>query len=481
MIILHPHQSKMRADIMAELRRRVRRVLLQSATGSGKTVVAADLARGAAAKGKSLFFVVHRKELVHQSVAAFNAMGVDSGVIAAGFSPRQSLIQIAMVGSLARRTHLFPEPTVLVIDEAHHAVAGTWKKLMSAYPSAIVIGLTATPQRLDGKSLGERFDRLICGPTVDWLINNQFLAPFRAFSPPAVAYLSDLRSRAGDFKREEIQSIMDRPTITGDAIDHYKRLAGGMMMIVFCAGIEHSKNVAEAYRAAGVAAAHCDGKTPAAERDEIMGRFRSGEITVISNVGLISEGFDVPAAGAVQILRPTMSLGLHLQMLGRVLRYEQGKTAIILDHVGNIARHGLPDQHREWCLECRGPKEDDEVNAKQCPDCDEWCRKDALLCPCGFEFLVKKLGDPVKKLGGIVEVPGELVEHVKNPQIDFEKLSRWQQLNAAQTIEDFRAIAKIRGYKRGWATHAFKEKEAGEQFLRIKLNSDYGVENGTQT
>lgn len=460
MIHLHPHQSEMRNSIISEIRKKGRRILLQSATGSGKTVIASSLALGAQAKKTSLYFIVHRKELITQSMTAFSSMCVDYGVIAPGFSPRKSLIQIAMVGTLVRRTHLYPAPDTIVIDEAHHAVAGTWHKLLSAYPTAIVIGLTATPQRLDGKGLASQFDSLICGPSVEWLIKNKFLAKFRAFSPPTAADLSDLNVRAGDYKKEEIQSAMDRPTITGDAIGHYRRLASGKRMIVFCAGITHSENVAAAYRDAGITAEHCDGKTPSAERNEIMGRFRSGETTVICNVGLISEGFDVPAAGAVQILRPTASLGLHLQMLGRVLRYESGKIAIILDHVGNLFRHGLPDEEHKWSLEGRVKKKrgavDSDIDARQCPGCDGWCKSTEKICPgCGFEF-------PVKPREEIKHIAGELVEHVKRPKIDFESMPKWQRARAAETLADLRIVANLNGYRRGWAAHKFREMQAAK-------------------
>lgn len=457
MIQLHQFQLDLRSKVIDEIRRGVRRVLIQCATGSGKTVMAADYAKGAQTKGKRLYFIVERFELVAQTAKIFTAMGIDFGIVAAGYTPRQCNILICMIGYMSSRVHLYPDPDTVIVDEAHHAVAATYKRLLASYTNAILLGLTATPERLDGKGLGEQFDALVCGPPVGWLIENDFLSRYRAYSPAQVADFSKIRFQGGDFRKDELQAAMDRPTITGDAIGHYKRLAPGKKMIVFCSGVEHSKHVAQAYLEAGIAAEHVDGVTHKDDRLNSMNRFRSGETLVLTNVDLFAEGVDVPDVTVVQMLRATKSLGRLLQMMGRVLRYAPGKTAIILDHVGNIHRlDGLPDTERKWTLEGkkRKPKGPNEVDlhARQCPKCDAWCDLTDAYCPnCGFVF-------PVKFREGLEQVEGELVEHVRREKKDFSAMSKAEQLKHAVTLEDFRAIARANGYKRGWATHKFNEK-----------------------
>ncbi|MEO5329963.1 MAG: DEAD/DEAH box helicase [Magnetococcus sp. THC-1_WYH] len=453
MITMHPHQMEARESILTAIRAGARRVLLQSPTGSGKTVLAASIANGAAGKGNRTFFVVHRQELVSQSLMAFSKFGIDCGVIAAGFTPRQAPVQVAMVGMLAHRLEKYPAPQIVVIDEAHHAVAATWSKLLARVPNSVVIGLTATPERLDGTGLSAHFQHLITGKPVAWLIENGFLSPYRAFSPQ-LADTSAIKSRAGDFAVDAAREMMDRPTITGDAIGHYRRLADGQRMIVFCTSVDHSRHVASSYRSAGIEAEHVDGDMLRQERDAVINRFRTGQTMVLTNVNLISEGFDVPDAVVVQLLRPTKSLAMHLQMIGRVLRFVPGKTAIILDHVGNISRLGLPDTPHEWTLEGKKRRQkqvdeqDAEFFARQCPKCDAWMKLEQRSCQsCGFVF-------PAKVREKIKEQAGELIEIKKESVIsDYRK-----KLSGAKTLEELRQVERASKYRPGWAEHVYRAR-----------------------
>lgn len=472
-----------------------RSVLLQSPTGSGKTVIAGHMASRAAHRGNSTLFLVHRQELVRQSVRTFGEFDAPCGVIAAGQPMDLSApIQVAMIGTLTRRLESITPPKIIIIDEAHHAVAATYKRVLAAFPESKIIGLTATPERLDGAGLCKLFDALVLGPSVRWLIENRFLADFRAFSPESVD-TDSLDIRAGDFVQEQAAALMDKPTITGDVIGHYQRLAPGQRMIVFAAGINHSKNVAAAYQQAGIAAEHVDGETPEKDREAAIARFTAGQTLVLSNVALFGEGFDVPAAGAVQILRPTLSLALHLQMIGRALRYMEGKTAYILDHVGGIKRHGLPDQEREWSLEGRARKpkrkpddEDPDVFAIKCSECSEWI-KPARNCPyCGHTMAVSQRRKFLKV------VPGELVEIYRKELMEDanteekeeirmatrttaeiqtdqmrEKMAALAEIPKAKTLAEFQSIAHRAGYKSGWAWRRFHEQHSGRNAREIAL------------
>ena len=337
-LTLRDYQQQLYEGTYQAMRDGHRRVLVVLSTGGGKTAVFAWMAHKAQLSGSVVWFLVHRRELLEQALATFERFEIPTDGI-----------HVGMVGQVARNADRFPRPDLIIFDEAHHSQAGTWRKIIDRYPDTWIIGLTATPARLDGKPLGEIYQTMVQGPTTAELIQRGWLSPYRAYSVN-VADLAALRKRGSDYDQDDAAEHLMQRAVYGDVIQHYRELADGLQAICFCTTIRHSEAMAQAFRDAGISAVHLDGGTPKRERQREMQRFRDGETTVLSSVDLFGEGLDIPDCAAVIQLRPTQSLTLHLQQLGRALRPREGKTAILLDHVGNLPRLGLPDDDRDWTL-----------------------------------------------------------------------------------------------------------------------------------
>lgn len=455
-IVLRPYQVDIINKTRALMLQGKRSILIQSPTGSGKTALSAAMLKSSAAKGMACWFVVHRRELIKQSVRAFHNVDIRAGIVAGGFPGNVRLpIQICSIQALVRKFQTLRKPKLIVWDESHHVGAASWSRIKEAFPDAFHIGLSATPQRLDGKGLGKWFEEIIHGPSVAWLIEKGFLSPYKLYAPSSTINTDDISIRMGDFLQKDLAIAADKPTITGDAIHHYRKYADGKRAIAFCVSIEHSKHVAQQFLNAGIPAAHVDGETEVAERDRILAEFEAGKIRVLSNVELFGEGFDVPALECAILLRPTQSLGLYLQQVGRTLRVFPGKaTAIILDHAGNCQRHGLPDEARDWTLEgiTRGAKKKTEgAPVKICPKCFAAQFSGSAECRfCGFVFAVESRV--------VEEVKGELRE------VDVEEIRRIRnrEQSKAASLDDLIALGKERGYKRPyhWAKHVFNARQA---------------------
>lgn len=452
---LRPYQQEIVARVRSLMRRGIRRILLESPTGSGKTCLTAAMLSTSASKSMRSWFVVHRRELVNQSSRTFRFADVAHGVVAAGYlaDPRP-LVQVCGVQTLGRRHARLEPPRLIVWDECHHIAAASWAEIFAAYPDAFHIGLTATPERLDGRGLNQFFDCMVRGPSVAWLIEQGYLSPYRLFAP-ARPQLEGVHSRAGDYARNELAAVMDRPKITGDALEHYQRLAPVRRALVRCVSILHSQHVVEQFQAAGVPAMHVDGETDARVRDDAVRAFERGDLRVLSNVDLFSEGFDLPAIEVAIDLRPTESLTLWLQFCGRALRTSEGKTeALILDHAGNAARHGLPDDEREWSLlgRRRGKRAGGEqsVAIRECPQCYATNPAVNTTCfACGHVFA----GAPRE----VLEVAGELAEVDKAAA----RRVRLREQARAETLDDLIALGRSRGYKapEAWARHLFEARK----------------------
>jgi len=388
---LRPYQENGVAEIRAAFHSGARSVLYQLPTGAGKTRVFTFIATSAMARGKRVLILVHRQELREQVVASLESLGVACGVIAPGAPETSHAVQVASVQTIARRLYRWRDAfDLLVIDEAHHAVAGTWARVIEAMPNAKVLGVTATPERLDGRGLVDVFSEMVAGPSVAELTDGSFLAPFRVFAPESAPDMSGAHIRAGDFAVEDMRSAMDGVVI-GAAVEEYQRLAHGLPSVAFCVDRAHSEAVAARFRGAGIAAAHVDGETQAKERRDAIAALGDGRLSVLCNCGLISEGVDVPAIGAAILLRPTASLALYLQQAGRALRPAPGKErALLLDFAGNCMRHGLPDAPREWSLESKPRRQretDTEERARHCKSCGAINKpRAATCCECGADL-----------------------------------------------------------------------------------------------
>lgn len=495
-LVLRDYQVKLIDDTRAALRRS-KRVVAQLPTGGGKTALSTEMLKRVISKGARGMFSVHRQELIDQTMRTFAEFDLPYGVISSGFpeAPREP-IQIASIDTLRARLQRNPKsivrPDFLVVDECHHAAAGGWSFVLQHFAGCQIVGLTATPKRLDGRPLRGLFDEMVCGPSTAELIERGYLSRYRPFMP-SVPDLGGVVTQMGDYNKRQLGGAMDKPAITGDAISHYLRLASGRRALAFCVSIDHSKHVVQQFREAGVVAYHLDGETNRGERREAIAAFRRGDIKVLSNVDLFGEGFDVPAAEVSIMLRPTKSLSLYLQQCGRVLRPLEGKApAILLDHAGNIARHGLPCDEREWTLdgEVKTKKKPGEVSVKNCPRCFFVHPIGRPKCPeCGFVYT--KQGRDVEQKDGVlnevVDVDERRAEQLK---LALEKKGE----NArARSLEDLINLGRARGYREPekWAAHlmtargmnklqvqnmlvAFLKEEGGPHSMK-KLSELFGV------
>ena len=427
---LRPYQKDLVDNARTALAEGNRAVCCVLGCGGGKSVIQGTIAAMGTTKKNNVLFLVHRKELCQQITGTFMNCGVDF-----------SKCSVMMIQTAVRRLGKLVSPSLIIIDEAHHALSTSYIKLLNYFPKALVLGFTATPQRLGSGGLGEVFDKLIESVSTKWLIENHYLAPYRYYGVQ-LADASKLHTRHGDYDREEVEELMNQSAIFGSAVDNWLKLAKDKKTIIYCSSIETSKRTAKAFQDAGVMAAHLDGTTPKLERDRVVAEFRSGKIKVLSNVDLFGEGFDVPDCETVVLLRPTKSLTLHVQQSMRSMRYDPKnpeKVAIILDHVGNYRLHGLPDDEREWSLEAKTKKKQDEAPIKNCPQCFSVVPKTSKRCPyCGTEFKV------------------EAREPSDKPVVDdvFLKMITWYPKEAyrcAKTFEELRYFQQKRGYNFFWA------------------------------
>ena len=424
-------------------------------TGGGKTVVFAYLIAGAAAKGKRVLILAHRIEIIEQIGAALNSFGVAYGFIMPDAEPTRHNVQIASVATLVRRLDIWRDHfDLVVIDECHHAVAGSWAKIIASQPRAKFLGVTATPERLDGRGLGDVFEQMVEGPTIGELIEAGHLAPFTVFAPDASPDLSGVKTRLGDYELEGLRDAMGG-VVVESAVDEYLRLCPNTPSICFCIDIGHSEQVANRFRAHGVRAAHLDGDTPGDERKRLIRALGDGGLDVLCNCDLIGEGLDIPSIGAAILLRPTQSLALFLQQIGRALRPAPGKDrALILDFSGNTIRHGLPDEPREWSLESKARRERSKTPAmaKRCKECGAMNAVAARVCvTCGADLVTSKERAEVAMRLREAE-SAALVQEIR--AMPYRDRLRW----ADGDEQKLRTVARACNYRRGWIYHVLVER-----------------------
>lgn len=441
MISLRPYQADMMERVRAEYRGGARTVLMVAPTGSGKTVCFSWLAHSAMAKGNRVLILAHRSELLDQIADTLAKFDVPHGFIAAGRTPSGAPVQVASVQTLANRLAFTAAPDLIVIDEAHHAIAGSaWGKVLAAWPRARLLGVTATPQRLSGEGLKDTFETMVIGPTTADLIEAGALSRFRIFAPP-VADLTRVRIVAGDYDKRQLDDVMGGAKIVGDAVEHYGKHAAGKRAVVFCVSLRHAEAVTARFAAAGYRAAQIDGKMAKDDRKRLVRDFSAGRVDVLTSCDVVSEGFDLPAIEVAILMRPTQSLALYLQQVGRALRPWPGKEhALILDHAGNAHAHGFPDDAREWTLDGRKRRKRDpseeSITVKVCGECFAANPGDAETCFfCGAPFPLK-----VRRFD---EAEGELAELQRQQAAVVER----REEGRAQTLADLIAIGKQRGYK----------------------------------
>ncbi len=437
---LRKYQTELIEKCREEYRKGCKAPCIVLPCGGGKSVIVAEMARCATEKGNQVLFLVHRRELVEQIKRTFEWWGVD-----------MNLCDVMMVQTANRHIAQIRPPKLIITDEGHHSKAVTYRKIYDAFPDAKRIGVTATPIRLDGSGLGDVNDSLVVGVSAKWLIEHKFLAPYDYYAP-AIADLSGLKVVRGEFETGSIEKVLMKSAIYGDVISHYRKLADGKQAICYCVSVVHSKAMAKAFRSAGILAVHIDGTTPKNERDSVISAFRDGRITILCNVDLISEGFDVPDCECAILLRPTQSLTLYIQQSMRCMRYKDNKRAVIIDHVGNYARFGMPDADREWSLQGQHKSEknrtDKEISVLQCPECFYTFvppENEEKICPsCGYVF--------PKKEPNIEQKPETELKKITGFSLDFSTP------DDCKNLRELQAYARKMGYKPGYAYYKAKER-----------------------
>ncbi len=464
-IDLRSYQSDMIGGARVALKTH-KSILLQAPTGAGKTVLASFMIGQCRQRGESAWFICHRAELVDGTSNTFRKFGIHHGVLAAGLpGDLRQLVQVCSIDTLKGRLAMLKPPRLAVIDECHHAGAAGWTKVIKWLRDggAYIVGLSATPERLDGRGLDDLFDHLVPGPQVSWLMENGFLSKYRLFSiePPS---MKGARRSMGDFSKADAEERMNRPKLTGNIINHWKENAAGLRTVLFAVNVAHSNHLVDEMKKAGIKAAHLDGGTPKQERRAIIQDYADGGIDVLSNVSLFGEGFDLSSIAqrdvtidAVIDAAPTQSLSLWLQRCGRALRPAPGKTAIILDHAGNHLRNGYPDDERDWTLEGEMVKKRQAANDNvpppphTCVQCFNSIKRPLPpACPhCG-----KRIAPEFKA----IEVADEqLVEHTDADKAKVRAIIKRQEMEA-KTFDDWLAIGMKRKVKspQSWAMHKFR-------------------------
>lgn len=422
---LRPYQS---AAIQGARDAWPKRPVIVCPTGSGKSVIGAEIVNRIRER---VDWIVHRRELVYQ---AADHIG-ECGLILAGEKRHDKRAMVASIQTLARRDATGAR--FAIVDEAHHSVSASYRKVLSRYD--YVLGLTATPIRLDGKGLGSVFDVLVEPATTADLIRDGWLAGFDYYAPSEPDMVG-ARKTGGDWTKKDASERMRKPKITGSILEHYKQYGRGVPTLVFAPSVEYSR-----YLASLLGGEHVDAKTPKSERERIFTCLREGTLPLVSNVEIVTEGFDAPGVGCVILARPTASLGLHRQMIGRALR--PGKRAVILDHAGNVYRHGLPDETIPWSL-ADTKLEPRTKQIRTCAECYAIFEKSERKCPrCGSDP-----APPRKPRKGPGSRGGKL------ERINAAMLKRRMAGERGALYRDLLQEAMESGYKPGWAKAQFKNK-----------------------
>lgn len=440
---LRPYQ---RAGLDATIAALDRRPILALPTGGGKTFTAAQLILET---GRRTLWLAHRRELILQAAGAIAKLGLDVGAIMPGIEPRpKASVQVASIQTLRRRTA--PAAELVIVDECHHARARTYRDVLGIYPGVPIVGLTATPFRLDGQGLGDIFGEIVVGAYADDLCADGTLIEPVVYAPD-VPDMTGVELKNGDFNCRQAATRMTKAKLIGDIVQTWKQRAPGARTVVYATNVEHSRQIERAFKAAGVRVEHLDGNTPKAQRDAILHRLRIGYTTIVCNVGVLEEGWDLPALDCAIIARPSGSLAWHLQVIGRIMRGAEGKrAAIVLDHAGNHLRHGPVTQRITYSLADRvGDRRgggDDASSCKRCPKCFRVVARSAPACPeCKHVFTGKEVQHSP---GELVRFDGEKFIASRRPPIE-ELQAAWD------ALERERATL---GQREGWSFLRFEQR-----------------------
>jgi DNA repair protein RadD len=446
--------DRLRASI-----RQQRRVLLVAPTGSGKTIIASAIVHAADAKRSKVLFLAHRRELVRQAHEKLYDYGIDAGIIQAGFDLRpEQPVQVASISTLWARAYRSsrmerPPADLVIIDEAHRCRARTYTEIVESYPNAVILGLTATPCRGDGRGLGNAFDTMVECPPVQELIDLGFLVPTKVYAP-SQPDLTGVAVAHGDYVESQLAERINTNQLVGDIVTHWHRLAEGRKTVVFATGVAHSIHIRDEFRRSGVLAEHVDGDTPTEERDEILRRLSAGEIDLVCNCMVLTEGWDQPDVSCIALARPTKSMGLFRQMVGRVLRPAPGKDhALVLDHAGAVFQHGFVEEPVHWTLDEDRRAENPKQKAR-----NEY--REPSLTTCLECSAIRTSGDPCSACGWRPQPKPQHIDVIDSDLAHVERNGKTTAtpINEQRFYGQLLWIARERGYKSGWASHKFKEK-----------------------
>jgi DNA repair protein RadD len=417
------HYQERAVDLLRQsIRKGNKRLILCSPTASGKTVMASHIIDRTVKNGHQVLFLAHRRELVHQCSEKLTENGIRHGIIMAGekegkdvYAPVQVASKDTLHARAVRRQVMdMPDAALVVVDEAHRSRAKSFTDLIEHYPDAVVLGLTATPARKDGRGLGDIYTDLVVAASYEELILEGSLVSTRVFAP----YVPDLKgvmTSGGDYVEKQLSERMNKQQLVGDIVQTWLEKGEDRQTIVFASGVAHSMHICEEFLKAGVEAEHLDGTTEILVRDESLRRFRTGQYRIITNCAVLTEGWDMPVCSCAVLARPTRSIVLYRQMAGRIQRPDpdSGKTdALILDHSGAVFMHGFPDEDMDWVLEKTQKvssakaqqRERGEKVLVRCPNCHfmyEW----QPHCPqCGAPAPKKKPRNVRIKKGDLVEI-----------------------------------------------------------------------------
>ncbi len=413
--------------------------------------------------GKRVLVLAHTREIINQISAKLFEYNIEHGVIQAGYMTRpDEPVQVASVQTLGARAVRsnrmeLPAADLLIIDESHHCPATTYRKIIDAYPDAILVGLTATPCRGDGRGLGGIFDVIVECPQVAELIAQKYLVRTRVFAP-VEPDLKGVETRVGDYIESQLAERMDRDNLVGDIVSHWHKFGEKRKTVCFAVNVQHSLHIRDEFNMSGVRAAHLDGSMPKSDRDAVLARLASGDLDVISNCMVLTEGWDMPEVSCCILARPTCKMGLYRQMVGRVLRPAPGKVnAIVLDHSGAVYRHGFVEDHVEWTLD------PDKRSESRTHAARERAGYSSRLCECTQCGSMRVAGEACQHCGFLPQRSPKAIQFADG---DLALVDR--QRRAAQAISDpnermrwhgmLTHIAIEHGYKGGWISHKFREK-----------------------
>ena len=470
-ITLRPRQEQAISDLRRSFQAKYRAPILVAPTGFGKTATSTVMIQTSIQKGLRVWFMAHLKEILDSTARALTHSGIRYGYIWAGhLADRRQQVQVVSVQSAARRLDRLQRPDLIIVDEAHLAVAKTYQDVFEwakAGPKhyepggALLLHLTATPKRLDGRGMGEVADDIVHTCSSQELIDEGLLAPVRYLTPDTPD-MSGTHHRGGDFAADEVAAVMDKPAIVGSALDLYMEKGRGRPGLGFCANIASARNYAERFAAAGLRTMAISGDDSDTERDLALRGIQSGALDFVFNVKLWVAGVDAPAISYIADLAPTESLVRYLQGLGRGLRTCDGKRDLVYaDHAGNFKRHGNPLAARDWDLAADPSKQagtqKSAVGMKQCPKCLANVKATALVCPSGHVFEVKAR-EVEEREGELREI--ELAEQARQAAIEKRR-----EQGRAQTEDDLVAVGRARGMKRPelWARHVLRARAAKER------------------